>query len=300
MPSRPTGAATRSCTSSPAAARRSPSPTSRSTRPRARSCSSRTPPRSARRWPPRPTPRCSSSAAIRGRSPPPARSTWRASGRRSLDDDPDRARALADAGLRELPDSPACATRWRSRPPRAGDDDEARRRLDGAVERVPELAGEARTDAVLARCSTRPAKRSAGGGGVARALLAGAQQAVAQVGLLLGRGIPLHDARQRLERVQPEELEEEVGRAVQDGAELRAPRLLDEAALLERRRRRLGGDAADARDLRARDRLQVGDDRQRLGLRRASAAACAAWPAGAARPPRRPDRSPARCRRRRA
>ena len=51
------------------------------------------------------------------------------------------------------------------------------------------------------------------------------------------------------------------------GAEARAARLLDQAALGQRLHRRLRGDAADAGDLRPRDRLQVGDDRQRLGLR---------------------------------
>ena len=50
-------------------------------------------------------------------------------------------------------------------------------------------------------------------------------------------------------------------------AEPRAPRLLDQAALGQRLHRRLRGDAADPRHLRARHRLQIGDDRQRLGLR---------------------------------
>ena len=68
--------------------------------------------------------------------------------------------------------------------------------------------------------------------------------------------------------VEPEELEEQRRRAVQDRAELRAAGLLDQPALDQRRGRGVGADAADARDLRARDRLQVGDDRERLGLRR--------------------------------
>jgi hypothetical protein len=38
-----------------------------------------------------------------------------------------------------------------------GDDEEARRRLDEAVAAVPELAGEARTEAVLARLLDGPA-----------------------------------------------------------------------------------------------------------------------------------------------
>ena len=56
-------------------------------------------------------------------------------------------------------------------------------------------------------------------------------------------------------------------RAVEDGAELRAAGLLDQAAVEQRGGGRVGADAADAGDLRARDRLQVGDDRERLGLR---------------------------------
>ena len=56
-------------------------------------------------------------------------------------------------------------------------------------------------------------------------------------------------------------------RAVEDRAELRAALLLDQAALLERRHRGVGVDAADARDLGTRHRLQVGDDRQALCLR---------------------------------
>src|SRR3954470_20355076 len=58
----------------------------------------------------------------------------------------------------------------------------------------------------------RPPRR---GGG---ALLAGAQQALAQVGLLLGRRVPLRRVRQVLERAQAEELQEESGRAVEHRA----------------------------------------------------------------------------------
>ena len=46
------------------------------------------------------------------------------------------------------------------------------------------------------------------------------------------------------------------------------PGLLDHPALEQRGRRRLGADASDPGDLGPRDRLQVGDDRQRLGLGR--------------------------------
>ena len=56
-------------------------------------------------------------------------------------------------------------------------------------------------------------------------------------------------------------------RAVEDRAELRVAGLLDQAALEQRGGGRVGADAADAGDLRPRDRLQVGDDRERLGLR---------------------------------
>ena len=66
---------------------------------------------------------------------------------------------------------------------------------------------------------------------------------------------------------EPEEALEQGRRAIDGGAEARAPGLLDQPALGEGLHRRLRGDAADARDLGTRDRLQVGDDRQRLGLR---------------------------------
>jgi len=68
-----------------------------------------------------------------------------------LEDDPGRARALAEAGRRELPDSPGVAYALALAAAASGDDAEARRRLAEAVDRVPELADEARTDAVLAR-----------------------------------------------------------------------------------------------------------------------------------------------------
>ena len=68
-----------------------------------------------------------------------------------LDDDPRRAAELAAAGLRELPGSPGVGYALALAAAANGDDDEARRRLSEAVERVPELAAEARTDAALAR-----------------------------------------------------------------------------------------------------------------------------------------------------
>src|SRR4051794_17778157 len=104
--------------------------------------------------------------------------------------------------------------------------------------------------------------------GHARAGLAGSQQALAQLGLLLGRGVPLRHGGQVVHSAQPEELQKARRRAIEHGAELRAPRLLDEPALEQRRGRRLRGDAADARHLGPRHGLQVGDDGQRLGLRR--------------------------------
>ena len=72
-------------------------------------------------------------------------------------------------------------------------------------------------------------------------------------------------------------------RAVQDRAELRVAGLLDQAAVEQRGGGRVGADAADAGDLRARDRLQVGDDRERLGLRGAERGDARA----AEQPPRR-------------
>ena len=97
--------------------------------------------------------------------------------------------------------------------------------------------------------------------------VAGAEQPLAQLVLLVGRRVPGARVGQVVERVEAEELEEQRRRAVEDGAELRAARLLDQPALEQRGRGRVGADAADAGDLRARDGLQVGDDRERLGLR---------------------------------
>ncbi len=106
-------------------------------------------------------------------------------------------------------------------------------------------------------------------GAVAGASLARAKQPVAQLCLLLRCGIPLGDVGQLLERAQPEQLEELCGRAVHHRPELGAPRLFDESSLQQRGRGRVGAHAANARDLRPRNGLQVGDDRERLGLRRA-------------------------------
>ena len=65
----------------------------------------------------------------------------------------------------------------------------------------------------------------------AEPLLARAQQAVAQLALDLGRRIPLVDVGQRVARLEPEQAQEEVGGAVEHGAEARAARLLDQPAL---------------------------------------------------------------------
>ncbi len=82
-----------------------------------------------------------------------------------------------------------------------------------------------------------------------------------------GVGIELGRIGQLVETAEAEEAFEQLGRLEQGGAELRASRLLDQAALGQRLHGRLRGDAADARDLGPGDRLQVGDDRQRLRLR---------------------------------
>src|SRR5262249_55621817 len=100
-----------------------------------------------------------------------------------------------------------------------------------------------------------------------RTLLARLQQALAQVGLLVRRRVEGGNLGQCVEPAEAEQLLEQGGRPVEHGAELRAARLLDQPALEQRRDGGLGGDAADARDLRPRHRLQVGDDRQALALR---------------------------------
>ena len=97
--------------------------------------------------------------------------------------------------------------------------------------------------------------------------------------------VPLLELGQLLERAQAEQLQEQRGGAVEHGAERRAAGLLDQAALGERARGGLRRDAADARHLRPRDRLQVGDHRQRLGLGRRERRRARASRAAAARPP---------------
>jgi mannose-6-phosphate isomerase-like protein (cupin superfamily) len=64
--------------------------------------------------------------------------------------DPDAARTLAEEGLRELPESPGVRYALALAAAARGDEAEARRRLAEAVERVPELAAEARRNPVLA------------------------------------------------------------------------------------------------------------------------------------------------------
>jgi hypothetical protein len=81
----------------------------------------------------------------------PAGDEWIARVRAVLADEPDRALEIAEDGLRELPDSPGVRYALALAAAAAGDDARARALLDEAVARVPELAAEARADAVLAR-----------------------------------------------------------------------------------------------------------------------------------------------------
>ena len=83
--------------------------------------------------------------------------------------------------------------------------------------------------AIVALGASRPLADSA------RALVARAQQAVAQRGLVLRARVPLLELGQLLDRAQAEQLEEQRGRAVEHGAERRAAGLLDQAALDQRR-----------------------------------------------------------------
>src|SRR5438067_2050290 len=101
----------------------------------------------------------------------------------------------------------------------------------------------------------------------AGAQLAGPQQAIAQLAFLLGTRVERGRVGQRIDSTEAEQALEERGRPVEDRAELRAAAVFYQPPLLERRDRGLRVDAADARDLRSRDRLQVGDDREALGLR---------------------------------
>jgi hypothetical protein len=142
-----------------------------------------------------------------------------------------------------------------------------RAELDRAASRRPSASRAGATSTPPAASSPRERlSRGRPNAGAAGARLAGAQQPLAQLGLLLGGRVPARDVGQLVERAQAEQLQELGARAVQDRAELRAAGLLDQAALEQRGGRRVGADAADAGDLRARDRLQVGDDRERLGL----------------------------------
>ena len=63
--------------------------------------------------------------------------------------DPDKALAIARQGLHELPDSPGAQYAMALAAAAAGQRDEARRWLDSAVARVPELRHEARNDSLL-------------------------------------------------------------------------------------------------------------------------------------------------------
>ena len=94
----------------------------------------------------------------------------------------------------------------------------------------------ARREAPRRLAARRPRRAVASARAGAR--LAGLEQPLAQVGLLLGRRVPR--ARRRAASSsdgQAEELEEQRRRAVEDRAELRAPGLLDQPALEQRRRR---------------------------------------------------------------
>jgi hypothetical protein len=65
-------------------------------------------------------------------------------------DRPQEALAIAEAGLRELGDTPGTHYAMALAAAAAGDDDEARRRLDDAIAQVPDLRREALGDPLLA------------------------------------------------------------------------------------------------------------------------------------------------------
>jgi mannose-6-phosphate isomerase-like protein (cupin superfamily) len=65
-------------------------------------------------------------------------------------DRPQEALAIAEAGLNELPDSPGAQYAMALAAAAAGDEDEARRRLDHAIAEVPDLRREAQGDPLLA------------------------------------------------------------------------------------------------------------------------------------------------------
>jgi hypothetical protein len=69
---------------------------------------------------------------------------------RGAADDPQRALAIAREGLDELPDSPGAQYAMALAAAAAGDRDAARRWLDEAVSRVPDLRREAQSDPLLA------------------------------------------------------------------------------------------------------------------------------------------------------
>src|SRR5947209_18936199 len=94
-----------------------------------------------------------------------------------------------------------------------------------------------------------PRRRRASARFAAGARLAGAEQPVAQLGLLLGARVPAGHVGQLVEIAQAEELQELRRRPVLDRPELRLARLLTQPALEERRGRRVGADPADPADL---------------------------------------------------
>src|SRR5947207_1682687 len=97
----------------------------------------------------------------------------------------------------------------------------------------------------------RPARDYPSGGAGAR--LAGAQQPLTELAGQLGRRVELSPGRKGLQRLQAEQPQEEVGRAVEHGSKLGSAGLLDDAPLQKRGHGGFGTDAADARDLRAGD-----------------------------------------------
>jgi hypothetical protein len=80
----------------------------------------------------------------------PAGSEWLMRARPLLDTDPDAARALLEAGAREVPESAAIPFGFALLHARAGDEEAARAALGRALAREPRLRDEARADAKLA------------------------------------------------------------------------------------------------------------------------------------------------------
>src|SRR4051794_13581346 len=101
----------------------------------------------------------------------------------------------------------------------------------------------------------------------AGARLAGAQEALADVALVLRSRVERRRVRQRVQPAEAEQLLEQLGGAVHDGSEPGPPGLLDQPSLEQRPDGRLRRHAADPGDLGARDRLEVRHDREALGLR---------------------------------